>query len=248
MKKRPIIILAPMECEYTAILSRMKNVNKKVIGNFTFSEGEIGNASVVAVNCLVGEVNSAAATMLSIREYSPKCVICQGTAGSHTEKLSVNDIVLCETSVETASCFTPHRDEGEGVKTEDWDFPGVEMLINGKPERVREMRSDESLLKIAEKVNYSKGKVVRGKIGSADFWNREIDRIKFFRDKIGTLGEEMENFASAQVCTMMGVPFLGVRVISNGELDGTEFDPESAVNCQNFCCDIIEAIDKEKAE
>ncbi len=49
----------------------------------------------------------------------------------------------------------------------------------------------------AVKDTYTKGKVVEGTIGSADVWNNEVDRIKWFHTKYGTSVEEMEGAAAS---------------------------------------------------
>lgn len=62
---------------------------------------------------------------------------------------------------------------------------------------------------------YKYGEEVEGKVCSADWWNREIDRINWFHENFGTSGEEMEAFAVAHVYE---VPFLSLRTISNLEV------------------------------
>lgn len=62
------------------------------------------------------------------------------------------------------------------------------------------------------KNNYTKGKVVEGTIGSADLWNNEVDRIKWFHEKYGTSVEEMEGASAAQIAGAYNVPFLDIRI------------------------------------
>ncbi len=95
-------------------------------------------------------------------------------------------------------------------------------------------------MKYAE--GYSHGKVVEGKIGSADEWNREIDRINWFHETLGTSTEEMETSAAALVAEAYDVPFIGVRVLSNTDLHKQDFDPATAKHCQEFVLKVIDGL------
>ena len=61
---------------------------------------------------------------------------------------------------------------------------------------------------------YKHGRVVEGTITTCDSWNCEVDRITFLHESYGSLAEEMEGDAVAQVCQSFDVPFLDVRIIS----------------------------------
>ena len=89
------------------------------------------------------------------------------------------------------------------------------------------------------KEKYSGGKIVEGRIATSDSWENRVDRIKFLHEKFGSSCEEMETFAAAKVCRVYGVPFLGVRVISNSAMTGVKFVPGIGHECQAF---VIEAV------
>ena len=233
MEKRPIAVICPMSCEYTTLASLVKIENEGTDGIFTFAEGSVDGQPVVLVKCGIGMVNASAATALCIKKYSPSCIINQGTAGAHDEELKINDIILAERLVEICNYCSEPRGKGEGVNSESW-VPLPSAIKRG------EMHSDERLLSLAEQVPYEFGRVRRGCVGTGDAWNREYDRIAFLHSSLGTDCEEMESFAVAQVCAMFGVPFLGIRVISNNELvEGQSFTKDSAEYCQRFCYDVI---------
>ena len=242
-KPAPIVVLGPMECENSTLISKLDNAEKITVGAYEFTEGEINGYPVVVVRCLIGMVNSATATTLAIEKYSPRCVIIQGTSGGHDPDLHKNDIVLGENLIETGNYQSAHRDEGEGVNVEDWVNLGEEILVDGEVVRVKTLHSDETLLSIAKSVEYPYGKVVSGTISSGDIWNREIDRIKWWHETCGSDCEEMEGFAVGQVCAQLGVPFLAIRILSNSELHpDEEFDESAGVTCQNYSYDVISAI------
>lgn len=68
--------------------------------------------------------------------------------------------------------------------------------------------------------NYRHGKAITGRIGTVDCWNREIDRIYWFRQQMQIKGEEMETFAAAQITEAFNIPFLSIRTISYSEVSG----------------------------
>ena len=45
---------------------------------------------------------------------------------------------------------------------------------------------------------------------------------------------------TAQISASFGVPFLSVRVISNSELTGEDYDPGTAFACQDFVMELLE--------
>jgi adenosylhomocysteine nucleosidase len=88
---------------------------------------------------------------------------------------------------------------------------------------------------------YAPGVAVEGVIGSSDVWNSERDRIARLHDTYGTSVEEMETAAAAQVAAASGVPFLGIRVLSNNITNDGAYSATSAAACQRFVLDVVRA-------
>jgi nucleoside phosphorylase len=102
--------------------------------------------------------------------------------------------------------------------------------------------SDPDLLNLAETAasgwvpepwpirNSPRPPVVRtGNVGSGDVWNQHVDRIDNLHQRHGTLCEDMEAAAVAQVAKMHGIPFLTIKDISNNEfLEVTDFGEHGA--------------------
>jgi nucleoside phosphorylase len=61
-------------------------------------------------------------------------------------------------------------------------------------------------------------RVYSGTVASADVWTQHGESIRTLHDLHGSLCEEMEAAAIAQVAAIYGVPFLAVKDISNNEL------------------------------
>ena len=244
---RPIVVLSAMDCECTALSAALGAGAPEITGNFEFLEGTLDGRPVVLVKTLFGMVNAACAVTLAIGRYQPRCVIVQGTAGAHDPALHRNDIVLGEKLVQHHFYITRRRAAGAGSCMADWSWPGVQMLRDGKFATVPSLSSDPELLELAAATPYSGGRLVRGTIATGDVWNREVDAIRFFHEKLGTSCEEMEGFAAAQVCAQFGVPVLVLRVISNSELHPDEpFSREAAALGQGYTLDVLRALCAER--
>jgi nucleoside phosphorylase len=61
-------------------------------------------------------------------------------------------------------------------------------------------------------------RIFSGTVASADVWTQHGQSIRTLHDLHGSLCEEMEAAAIAQVCAIYGVPFLAVKDVSNNEL------------------------------
>ena len=81
---------------------------------------------------------------------------------------------------------------------------------------------------------------VAGVIGTGNGWLECVDYINFLHDKYGSSCEEMETNAAAQVCQNAGVPFIGIRVLSDNVTNSREYVPESAKVAQNFVLLVVE--------
>ncbi len=245
MNESPVLILSPMTCECEYLLSLLKDKKETHIAGYAFYEGTLNGVPTVIARCLIGNVNAAVCTTLSIKKYSPKCIILQGTAGAHSPRLSRNDIVIAEKIVPIANYASPHRAAGEGSDPFSWgDFDiQVYSAKSGKTNFVYSLSCDERLIELALSVEYSIGKTVVGTVGCGDVWNKEADLIIHHHNTKGTDCEAMEGIGAAQVCEAFGIPMIEIRVISNNELKENEtFSKETALNCQKFVFDYIEKL------
>ena len=240
---KPIVILGPMDSESALLIKALEDRHEEHLGAYIFNEGYIGGYPAVVCRCYIGVVNSAAAAALAVQKYDPLCVTIQGTSGAHDPKLHQGDIVLGESLVELGSFYTYHRERGEGSDIFTWTQPGAEIKTDKGIGRIRVLHSDERIIDSASSISYEYGRVVRGVIGAADIWNRELDMIDHLHRTLGTSCEEMEGFGVAQVCAQLGVPCADIRVISNSEWYPDErFDEKYGVFCQMFVLEVIRKI------
>lgn len=248
-KKEPIAVQGAMDVEVSALLDAMGDYKEEKYGNFSFYVGEIEDIPVVVSRTEVGMVNAAASTTLLIEKYHPKAIINQGTAGGHDPNIHVFDTVIGTEVMNIGSFRSEHLDEGQGMKPEKWIHMTTDIReADGETKEYAALPSDEKLVEAALSVadQYEYGEVVEGKIGSADWWNREIDRIHWFHEDFGTSAEEMEAFAVAQVAHLQDVPFLSLRTISNSEVtdDNIEDLEKAGQYGAEFSVEVVKAIGK----
>ena len=153
--------------------------------------------------------------------------------------------------------FIEHLEEHECVTIGNWKFhtgflgakrePVIisktfQGMVNAaavKTKKVTEYPCDGKLLKAAEQVK-TKYHTGRGVIGSGDEWNNQLDRIALLRERYHTAVEDMESAAAAQLCLSYGVPFLGVRILSNSIVNGEKFDEAVGIDGQKFMLSLID--------
>lgn len=243
---RPIIIQAPMPIEGESLAKRLKNVKEEKSGSFIFWIGTLDDYPVIVTKTGKGMENTAAATAVAIERYNPIAIINQGTSGGHDANLNVFDIVLGKTTTNIGSMKTPDLTEGQGSSPFKW-IPMDLLASEGSAgedtsaEKIRYFEGDQKLLTAANAVKnkYTKGKVVEGTIGSADLWNNEVDRIKWFHEKYGTSVEEMEGASAAQIAGAYHVPFLGIRILSNNKVNQGKYNPNTAAANQEYVLEVV---------
>ena len=248
---QPIMIQGPMpiEAEYFAAL--LSNVTIEYAGNAVFYKGTLNDYPIVVAKTGKGLENTAAATAIGIERYHPRLIINQGTSGGHDPSLKVGDLVLGERSINASNFKTPKVAKGEGTDPLNW-IPMDIMASEGSAgegssakdaEKLRFYLGDKQLIALASSLanQYERGSVVKGTIGSGNFWNNELDRIAWLHKNLGTSVEEMETASAAQIAHAYHIPFLGVRVLSNNITNHGEYDPTTAEDCQAFVAKIIEA-------
>ena len=238
----PIMIQGAMNVETDVLISALNESHDITIGHWHYVSGKIDGYPVIVSVTRCGMVNASVSTALAIETFSPCAVINQGTAGGHDPELKRGDIVIASDCFNSSAWKALPAKAGEGA-----DYRSINLLDvnfydeyeNG--EKIIFLPADEKLKASALSVKdkYSGGKVAEGRIATSDTWENRIDRILFFHEKFGSSCEEMETFAAAKVCRIYGIPFLGVRIISNSMLTAEEFIPKTGHDCQNFVIEVV---------
>jgi adenosylhomocysteine nucleosidase len=242
---KPIIVQGPMPIEAERLASQLKDVAQEQSGTFVFYKGTLNGYPVIVEKTGKGMENTAAATAIAIEKFHPIAIINQGTSGGHDPSLNVYDIVLGKRTTPIGSFKASEKKENEGIDATAWK-PMDLMASEGSgsdpnAEKPHFYEGDPALLAAANAVKdkYTKGKVVEGTIGSADFWNNEVDRIKWIHDIFGTSVEEMEGASAAQITEAYHVPFLGIRVLSNNKTNGGKYDKNTAPAAQDYVLEVV---------
>ena len=238
VNQRPLMIQGANNIEIEKLVRALKNPVAYRFSNYLYIAGTLKDYPVVISRTEQGMANSAASTVIALEKFNPCAVINQGIAGGHFPNLHVNDIVIGEKSINIGAYKTEFLPAGAGIDITAQDlrgtfsFDAAENIFKLFPE----YRADSKLLEIAKSVatSHKEFKTVTGTISTADAWNNEIDHINFLHEKYGSLCEEMETNAAASICKSAGVPFIGIRAISNNITNGETFSVETAVICQNF--------------
>lgn len=246
-ERRPIIVQGAMTIEVAKLAGLLENANEQTFGPYTFWQGTIDDYPVIVSKTLIGTANAAAATLLAIEKFRPLAIVNQGTAGGHDPALKVYDIIIGQKIINGGAIQSGRKALGQGSNPFEWRLVDWQRFgdsdADPRPHRPSVFTSDAALAATAGSVaaGYAKGKVVAGTIVSADFWNRELDRIKWFHDTFGTAAEEMETAAAAQISSQYNVPFLSLRIISNNAMSGSEFVAATGDAGQDFTYQVVKA-------
>lgn len=243
--KEIILVQGAMDMEVDYLVEQLQQPTKKQIGGWTFWEGKIGNKQVVVSRTEVGLTNAAASTAIGIETFSPTLIINQGTSGGHDNTLHAGDIVLGEKIINMGSMKSNRKEVHEPANYKDYIFMDVVQKFRNNRGEIQDnpyFSSNEALMKQAEALPFKYGKVVRGIIGTADQWNRELERIHHLHKTFNTSVEEMESVASAQVASAFRIPFIAVRILSNAEEHQEDFNPKTALWCQEYVVDFIKSM------
>ena len=153
------------------------------------------------------------------------------------------DIVIGEKCININSYWTPSKAIGEGSNSLEWENV---TFIAGEDDRAIFWEADKDLIELAKNVNYEEGNIHTGVIGSGDIWNKELDRIIMLNNKFGVLCEEMEGIAVYTVSNNFNIPVIGIRVISDNEFLGEEFERNIGLYSQKFTYKLVEKIIERK--
>lgn len=242
---RPILIEGAMNTETEVLVRALKNPVAYREMNYLFVAGTYKNYPVVIVRTEIGMANAAASTALAIKKFNPVAVINQGTSGGHDSALKIGDIVIGKRSFDYAAFKSSYTAAGAGIDLTQQENIGTYAYdqTSGKFQAYTEYFADKTLLDVAEKVAaaHKEFNVATGVIGTANSWLNSIDYINFLNKTYGSSCEEMETNAVAQICQNVGVPFIGIRILSDNILHDDRYVPESAKTCQDFVLLVVES-------
>lgn len=241
---RPILIEGAMNTETEVLIRALKNPVAYRELNYLFVAGTYKDYPVVIVRTEIGVANAAASTALAIKKFNPCAVINQGTAGGHDSALKIGDIVIGERSYDHTAFRSAYSAAGAGIDLTKQENIGTYAYDAATKnfQAYTEFFADPTLLNVAKKVadankNFN---VVSGVISTGNTWLECVDYINFLHEKYGSSCEEMETNVVAQICQNAGVPFIGIRVLSDNVTNDNRYVPETAKICQDFVLLVVE--------
>lgn len=178
----------------------------KKCGGVTFHAGILNDTEVVHGQCGVGKVNAAAATQAAIDHFDVKALILTGLAGSLVTHLKRGDVVI--------SNF---------VAQHDFDLTAFGKRLGQISDGGRLIEAHPKLVQLATRayeeafaVSRQDAQVLVGTIVTGDSFIADATRLKWIQREFGAVAAEMEGAAVGQVCQANDVPFVVIRVISDG--------------------------------
>ena len=217
----PISVLCAMEKEAVHLRRRLKNARDEPLARWRRTRGTIAGVPVDVIICGIGLINAAAATSALCALESPRAIFNYGCSGAHRDDIDPGDIVIASDVVHFSSLIVLP----DGVRR----YEGFRYLVDHEEVLAERLAPDPTLLETAVSVagkldlpEWSgvghQPRVLTGTVGSADVWTQHGESIRDLHTIHGSLCEEMEAAAIAQVAATWGVPFLAVKDISNNEL------------------------------
>jgi adenosylhomocysteine nucleosidase len=235
-----IVIQGAVDSELRPLLAALEGKEEIQIAAWTFWRGRMGGKSVVVSRTEVGSMNAATATTLAIVNFHPRLIINQGTAGAADPELKVFDIVVGEASVDYGAFRSMHADAGAGVDLARWTPMPHRIRLDGK-ERVefKNFPGEVQAMDVALATPNPRGRVVKGIIGSAFEFNREVDRLVWMRKTYGISSEDMESAFAAGTAAGFKTPFLAIRIISDSEFHAPDFQAIAGEYCAAFVVEMV---------
>jgi adenosylhomocysteine nucleosidase len=236
----PVLLQGALDNELEPLISALEGRSEKQIASWTFWEGRIGAKRAIVSRTEMGPINAVAATVLGIEHFKPSLVINQGTAGAHNPALHLWDIVIGERTVDYSAYSSAHADAGRGVDPSRWKADPHRLRLDGKEVTAFDnFRGDARTIEVAARVRNPRGRVVRGTIGSAAQWNRELDMIASDRARYGTDSEDMESAFADGAAVGLRTRFLAIRMISDSEYSHPNFERVAGRYCAEFVVEVV---------
>ncbi len=238
-----LVVQGAVDSELQPLLAALEGRETIQIAAWTFWRGRMGGKRVVVSRTEVGPINAAAATTLAIVNFRPKLIINQGTAGATDPDLKVFDIVVGSATVDYGAFRSAHAEAGGGVDLARWAPMPHRLRLDGKDRiEFKSFAGDATVLEAALAAANPRGRVIKGIIGSAYEFNREVDRLTWIRKTYGAVSEDMESAYAAGVAAGFGTRFAAIRIISDSDFRDAVFQPVAGEHCAAFVVTVIKAL------
>lgn len=239
-RKKPLIIQGAMDSEICLLVQSLDNCREEKMMGFSYFTGTLCQYPVIVSRTCQGMTNAAASTILAIEHFSPALIINQGICGGHSPELHRGDILLGKEIMNYSNLKIDSSPLGTPI--------GCEVFSAVSPETPLEKKtcfySHAGLLALAQSCPHpeSGGKILTGKIGSADAWLDRKELIARMNETFKTCGEDMETASAAQLCHCFDLPFLSIRMLSNTRVYDEDYDESVSETLQEYTLNVIRKI------
>lgn len=244
--RRPLGIVAALHDELRELLAETQNKLLHRIGGREFWSGDLLGHRVVLVQCRVGKVAAAAATVSLISHFHVGEVVLTGVAGGVAPHVVVGDVVVSAQLLQHDVDASPLFPRWEVPLTGLSRFPSDPALVDGLVQSADLMLADLSSLlgpRTLQDFAIQGPKVHTGLVVSGDRFVATAQECHALRGALPeALAVEMEGAAIAQVCHEWGVPFVAIRAISDRADDSADVDFSRFVSevGSKYCAGVIQ--------
>ena len=190
-------IVIAMESELRPYLT--EKTTEVVIGGKTFYKTVIGKREAVIVFSGIGKVNAAYACTLLCREFSPEFIVTTGLSGG----LGRSNVL--DTVIATATC------QHDSDTTALGDPIGLVSTVN----KIY-FPADEKLTDLFCRLTGAK----KGVFACGDQFVADKEKARKIIDNFDAIACDMESGAIGQVAYLAGIPYVALRIISDGANEG----------------------------
>ena len=237
-----ILIAVAMKMEINYLFKKFTDFSEYQLGEYKYYQTKVDNKTIYILLTGVGSLNTAISLTKFLHIIKPDVIINAGTAGAHDKKLNVGDIVLAKEVINTNSIDTVFKEENEGSNSLNWKLKAFSEDAEDKGfiEDILIYYGNEKLISSMKTIGEKYGfKIYEGRVSSGDVWNKEKDRIKYFNEKYGSFCEEMEIYSIYKICKQEKIPCLGVKIISNNEMNGQPYERNISEKLDEFLYKIL---------
>ncbi len=248
-----VLFVGAMESEIAGLRAHYDCVPAEPIhGAYPFWTGAGQGQEVGLLQTHVGETNAAIATPEAIRRFAPDAVLKIGCVGGQAEGIHQGDIVVPLAFFHSGAWIT--RAEADNAPTSDsvqWQsvfgerpYQVNRANLGGRP---HVLAPDPALnARYAQHLEAQGLQFARAYVGGSAMWffehafMRQVLAAQVPDATTDAWVADMESYAVAQACAVMGTPFTGLYRVSNSEYYGEAYDPAAVAGM--FEGDFVERI------
>jgi len=233
---RRLVVMIAMEEEaqfFKPFLSDMRSFEPVPGGVVAAYRGTLSGVVVDICVSGIGAVHAAAAMTATLLNWpAPMAVISCGCAGAHRPSQAKGDIVLGATVAPLSAQVTDRlgNSRQSGIRCSMLDE--ATMAFEADPDLLHAATIAANAF--SDEVAASgvrRPRVDVGCVGSSDAWRQCPKLIAEVVEASGSLCEEMEAHALAQVCQIFKVPFVAIKDIANSEIhpESIQLEPTHSI-------------------